>query len=322
VGLADVVRSCTVVVATAGRPASLRRLLESLAADAAPLPREVLVVDNAPDDATRVVARDGGACWLPELRPGKSHALNTGVAAASGDVVLFVDDDVVVRPGWTAALVAAVGRPGVGAAGARVLPRWESPPPGWVHGPHAVHLTLVDHGPDTRQLDPPAFPYGASLAVPAAVLRALDPPFDPRLGPRPGLKLGHEEVRLAERIRELGLVVVHAPEAVVEHCIEPGRIDRARLRRLVFQSGFGAARRERLGGAPQRPVLRRLAEVAVSSVRAARLAAPRGAVDAEHVDRETGAWSMLGARLERLVGGRFPAASDWLAMHLAGRGPA
>lgn len=314
--------ACTVVVATAGRPGPLGECLAALGRDGSSHTRDVLVVDNAPDPQTRAVAEDAGARWLPEPRPGKSHALNTGTAAARGEVVLFTDDDVVVHPGWTDALLAAVCQPGVGAAGGRLLPRWLSPAPSWLHGPHAVHLTLVDHGPVPRRLDPPAFPCGASLAVPATVLSALSPPFDVRLGPRPGLKLGHEEVHLVERVRALGLTVVHTPDAVAEHCIDPARVDRARLRRLVFQSGVGASRRRRLLGSQPGPLPRRGAELAVSILRTARLAASTGPVTASQVDRETGAWAALGARLEALLGARSPGTVDWLAVRLAGRGPA
>ena len=315
--------ACSVVIATAHRPERLRACLAALAADPPPPGgREVLVVDNAPDRETELVATAAGARWLPEPRPGKSHALNAGVGEAVGDVVLFLDDDVVVRPGWSAALAAAATRPGVGVAGARLLPRWAAPPPAWLDGPHAVHLTLADHGPEPRVLQPPLFPYGAAMAVPADVLARLHPPFDPRLGPRPGLKLGHEEVHLVERVRDLGLTAVHVPDAVAEHCVDPARVDRDRLRRLVFQSGVGAARRERLRGRADGPLPRRAAETVVSLARAARLAAVRGDVDAQHVDRETGAWAALGARLERLAGGASPAVVDWLALRLAGRGPA
>jgi GT2 family glycosyltransferase len=316
---------CSVVIATAGRPRPLAACLTSLAADAPTGLREVLVVDNAPSGPltaqTRRVAERSGARLLVEPRPGKSHALNTGIAAASGEVVLFTDDDVLVRPGWTDALVETSLRPGIGAVGGRVLPLWSAPPPAWLLGPHAVHLTLTDHGPTDRALEAPDFPYGAALAVPADVLRALAPPFDPRLGPRPRLKLGHEEVHLTQRIRRLGLDVVHCAAAVAEHCVDPDRLERSRLRRLVLQSGVGAARRERLLGATTAPLPRRLGETAVSLVRAARWSAVRGPVTASLVDRETGAWAVLGERLERLAGGPAPGAVDWLAVRLAGQGP-
>lgn len=314
---------CSVVIATAGRPQALAECLAALAADVPATAREVLVVDNgAGDDGTAEVAQRFGARLLREGRPGKSQALNTGVGVAAGDVVLFTDDDVVVRPGWTDALVQAAGRAGTGAVGGRLLPQWTAPPPPWLLGPHAVHLTLTDHGEVDRVLEPPEFAYGAALAVPAPVLRALAPAFDPRLGPRPGLKLGHEEVHLAQRVRALGLSVVHCAAAVAEHRVDPERIDRARLRRLVLQSGVGAARRERLLGADRARLPRRVGEAGVSLLRAGRCAAARGPVTAELVDRETGAFAVLGQRLERLAGHRAPGAVDWVAAHLAGAGPA
>lgn len=314
----------SVVIPTADRPQALAACLASLVADVPDVDREVLVVDNASDgaDATAAAARRYGARLLVERRPGKSHALNTGIAAASGDVVLLTDDDVVVQPGWTDALVAAASRPGVGAVGGRVLPRWSAPPPAWLLGPHAVHLTLTDHGTRDRRLPPDEFPYGASMALPAVVLRELAPAFDVRLGPRPGLKLGHEEVHLVARVRALGLDVVHCAGAVAEHCIDPARVDRGRLRRLVLQSGVGAARRERLLGAPDAPLPRRLAETGVSLLRAGRWTAVRGPLTAELVDRETGAWAVLGQRIERLAGARAPGVVDRVAVVLAGRGPA
>ena len=315
-------RTATVVIATARRPEHLADCLAALAADVPRAARDIVVVDNAPDPRTREVAEFHGARWIAEPRPGKSHALNTGVAAATGEVVLFTDDDVRVEPGWTDALVTAASAPGVGAAGGRLLPRWLSPPPAWLAAsPPAVHLTLRDNGPDPRELASGEFPYGASLAVPADVLRRLDPPFDPRLGPRPGLKLGHEEVHLAERVRALGLSVLPVPDAVAEHLVDPSRVDRDRLRRIVFQSGFGSARRERLLGAAPAPLPRRAAETAVSLARAGHRSLRR-APTPESVDREAGAWAVLGGRLEWLVGGRSPATADWLAARLAGRGPA
>ncbi|WP_049976548.1 glycosyltransferase family A protein [Curtobacterium sp. B8] len=103
----------TVVVATRDRPEDVRRCVASvLASEWDDL--EVIVVDNAPStSATRdVVASfaDARLQYVLEARAGVSRARNAGLAAATGDVVAFVDDDVVVDAWWAAALAAAYAR--------------------------------------------------------------------------------------------------------------------------------------------------------------------------------------------------------------------
>ena len=65
-------------------------------------PLEILVVDNAPaSDATRQVVQSfPGVRYFREPRRGLSPARNAALAHSSGDVVAFVDDDVVVHPDW------------------------------------------------------------------------------------------------------------------------------------------------------------------------------------------------------------------------------
>ena len=67
---------------------------------------ELLVIDNGSTDDTKQVVegfrRPGRTST--ESRPGLSSARNAGVAASTGDLIVFTDDDVVVDPGWSAAL--------------------------------------------------------------------------------------------------------------------------------------------------------------------------------------------------------------------------
>ena len=113
----------SVIVCTRGRPDDLARCLEAIGRARA-APGEVLVVDNDPaDPRTReVVERAGGAVHVPEPRPGLSVARNTGVRAARGAVIAFVDDDTVVHDRWLEALLAGFDGPRVLAVTGGVVP--------------------------------------------------------------------------------------------------------------------------------------------------------------------------------------------------------
>ena len=114
--------SATVVICTRDRPDDLRRCLESLRASAAE-PLEVVVVDNAPAKApAEVEARSFGARYVLEPRAGLNRARQCGARAASGDVVIYIDDDVVVSPGWETALLSSFNNPEVAGATGLVLP--------------------------------------------------------------------------------------------------------------------------------------------------------------------------------------------------------
>ena len=114
----------SIVVPTCGRPDDLRRCLEALRAQRSPRVVEIVVVDNRPGDGrTEAVARDfPGIVFIQERRPGLSYARNAGFCAASGDILVAIDDDVTVPEGWLERLVAPFARPEVMAVTGHVLP--------------------------------------------------------------------------------------------------------------------------------------------------------------------------------------------------------
>jgi glycosyltransferase involved in cell wall biosynthesis len=112
----------SIVINTLNRAEELQMTLASLA-----LQRyrnfEVIVVNGPSDDRTPEVIRAWSshikAAFCPEANLSMSR--NIGVAAASGDIVAFIDDDAIPEPTWLSRIVSAYDSPDIGGVG------------GWVH---------------------------------------------------------------------------------------------------------------------------------------------------------------------------------------------
>ncbi|GAC1659749.1 MAG: glycosyltransferase family 2 protein [Vulcanimicrobiaceae bacterium] len=103
----------SVVIATKDRADYLEAALRSLSEQIGAPAFEAIVVDNGSTDATAQVvsrARDLYAYPLRSIfegEPNRGAARNRGIAAASGELVVFVDDDVWIPAGFLAAHSAA-----------------------------------------------------------------------------------------------------------------------------------------------------------------------------------------------------------------------
>jgi len=95
--------SISVVIPTFGRPAALQETLESIARTN-PLPAQLLIVDGDPTSSGSRVVDDlailGIDVQVLRAEPGVSHQRNVGVEAAQGEVIVFLDDDVLLESGF------------------------------------------------------------------------------------------------------------------------------------------------------------------------------------------------------------------------------
>jgi GT2 family glycosyltransferase len=92
----------SVIIPTRNRSQKLRRTLDGLRVQSFAA-CEVLVVDNGSSDDTHATVAnyvDRAPNWqyLREPQPGAAAARNTGIRASRGEIVLFLDDDVVPDP--------------------------------------------------------------------------------------------------------------------------------------------------------------------------------------------------------------------------------
>jgi glycosyltransferase involved in cell wall biosynthesis len=206
----------SVVVPTRNRPEMLQRCLELLVGELDE-GDEIVVVDSASSDASAVAAVVAKhAVSRVDIRvercdrPGASLARNAGWRAARHQLIGFVDDDVRVRPGWAAALVAAFDDASVQFVTGRVVVPEEQQ--------HAERPVAISSRTERERLHSGLsgdLGASASLAVRRAALDKIAG-FDETLGPGTWSSSA-EDLDLFDRLFREGFAGLFEPAAVAEH---------------------------------------------------------------------------------------------------------
>jgi glycosyltransferase involved in cell wall biosynthesis len=195
--------NATIVVCTRDRAALLESALARLivaSGDAA-----ILVVDSgSTTTATQDVARIAGVRYVRSDVPGLSIARNLGLERASGDYVVYTDDDCIVDPGFLPPLLAPFTDSAVGAVTGRLVDASQD------SNASTEPVQVLDR--TSSGLDAG---HGALMAFRASVLRELGG-FDPVLGA--GRRFGGaEDLDAISRVLHSGRRVVRVPRAIVTH---------------------------------------------------------------------------------------------------------
>ena len=224
----------TVILCTYNRCGRLAKALESVAKMSSPdsAKWEVLVVDNNSSDRTREVVDGFSRQWphriryLFEPQQGKSHALNAGIREASGDILAFTDDDVIVAPTWLQNLTLPLRTRECAGVGGRVLPERGFSPPRWllIESRHSLApLAIFDLGDVARELDQP--PFGANMAFHKKMFEKYGG-FRTDLGPCPGSEIRGEDDEFGRRLLSKGERLSYEPSALVYHPVHEERLER------------------------------------------------------------------------------------------------
>ena len=227
----------SLLIATRDRQASLARTLESVVAVRVPpgTHLELWVVDNGSRDGTwtwlQTLAIPGLSLrLLQEPRAGKSRALNRALAGATGKVLAFIDDDVVLAPTWLEALVRAFAEPELDAVQGGVHLRLSDPPPWWAI-PRVQAILAATCGFTSGR--PPGELFGSNMAVRN---RGELPRFCEDLGPGTPWRSA-EDTEWSLRVLARARLARFDPAVAAEHVLGP-RLNLREVFRRQWWCGF------------------------------------------------------------------------------------
>lgn len=236
-----------VIVPTYNRASLLSRTLESLLEADRPTGLEVgvLVVDNRSTDNTRPLVEsfmarfEGRLQYLYEPQPGRSHALNAGIAASRSDLIGMVDDDEQVDRSWLRTIATAFDDESTDFIGGPYLPVWGGERPLWVGRSYGAVIGWAECGDSIQQYGPSctAMLMGGNAVVRRSILDRVGP-YSGDLGRTPGGRLlSCEDEDMFARLLAIGARGFYRPDLIIHHYVSPERLTKRYFRRWCFWRG-------------------------------------------------------------------------------------
>jgi len=198
----------SIVVPTVDRPGPLYNLLRHLEHQSEP-PHEIVVVDQSANEDARAAALPGVRYHRIAER-GLPNARNVGIALATGDAVLFLDDDEIPDRDLVRFHRDAYADPAVSGVGGRVVGGYDAARSA-VGEFHPVGGKVVRNFGSEARGDVEHLP-GGNMSFRREVFRKVGG-FDRAFG---GAAIG-EETDFCLRARRAGFRLVFEPRASVEH---------------------------------------------------------------------------------------------------------
>lgn len=219
---AEAALKISVIIVTRDRASILPACLDSILCQSH-IPDEIILVagnENSVPDQVRASAGSQSLIVVQCPEPNISMARNIGLDKATGDLVIFIDDDAQAHPGFIDAYLDSFhANPQAWAAGGKVIDSRRDPPtPEFACGlirPSGMQVEVFDpHRSGARR------GYRANVKGCNFALHQGRIPFGLRFDPF--FSFAFDESDLIMCIHELGGSVVHVPLAVVDHAHAPG----------------------------------------------------------------------------------------------------
>jgi glycosyltransferase involved in cell wall biosynthesis len=238
----------SIVLCTYNNAESLRMTLKDMAkcnlGDASQV--EVIIVNNNSTDHTRRVYGDVeglfkcSVTYLVESNQGLSHARNLGLAAASGEYVLFTDDDAIIPSTWVQAYLRNIESSYLDCLYSRIKIHWGKPIPDWYISEFKAFFVHLDYGSKRLKVtDVHHEFFGKNFCVRRSILTEFGG-FDPKLG-RCGNKLiSGEETLIYRRLIAEKRQVMYFPEAQVGHRLKDREYKIENIKAMFSDSSYSS----------------------------------------------------------------------------------
>jgi GT2 family glycosyltransferase len=211
---------CSIIIPVYNKASLTRQCLDALLAHPPQNgPCEIIVVDDASTDGTAVLLTAFSDCVRfirHAVNGGFAATCNDGAAAASGEYLVFLNNDTIPQPGWLDALVRyADAHPRAAAVGSKLLfPNNTIQHAGVVickdRGPRHIYATLPGNHPPANRSRRFQVVTGACVLMRRAA-------FDHVGGFDTAFRNGFEDVDLCLRLGEKGYEIHYCHESVLYH---------------------------------------------------------------------------------------------------------
>ena len=242
----------TFAFCTYNRASRLERLIAEMRAQDCPIPFEILAVNNNSIDRTLPVleslARLPGAPlrFVTETRQGIVPARNRALEESlDSDILVFIDDDELPRPGLLRAACDAILTEGAECAGGKVEVDFTGlERPRWLGDELLGFLAEVNHGDGPQWVTDDGTPlWTANIAYDMRLFRT-EPSlrFDNRYNRVGGDIGGGEDAIMFRALLKRGTRIRYRPDMQVLHSVEPWRLKRRYFVRLHYKAGMRRGR--------------------------------------------------------------------------------
>lgn len=220
---------------------------------------EIIVVDNSinKENSCKIkkICQQREVRYIREEKDGLHNARNRGVYESRGEIVVFIDDDVVVGENFLEELIKPFSMfSNVGAVGGKVVGIFESPLPDHMKYLKYSYLSLLNYGDEIKEVK---HVNGNNMAVlKKAWLESGG--YNPEIfqDDKNVLYAGDGESGLWRKMIERGWKIIYTPYAVVEHLIPKERMSVPTLKKRAFKHGIQMSYSKFFGGKfPPRVVL-------------------------------------------------------------------